>query len=50
MVYFMLIRQAVIQAHRQQLDEMASLCFKEECLINQMSATVSISDDDFSAC
>ncbi|KFR03765.1 Kinesin-like KIF24 [Nipponia nippon] len=32
-------QQAVIQAHRQQLDEMASLCFKEECLINQMSAT-----------
>ncbi|KFZ53823.1 Kinesin-like KIF24 [Podiceps cristatus] len=32
-------RQAVIWAHRQQLDEMASLCFKEECLINQMSAT-----------
>uniref|UniRef100_A0A8C8B9M9 Kinesin family member 24 n=1 Tax=Otus sunia TaxID=257818 RepID=A0A8C8B9M9_9STRI len=29
--------QAVIRAHRQQLDEMASLCFKEECLINQMS-------------
>uniref|UniRef100_A0A8C0ERQ4 Kinesin family member 24 n=1 Tax=Bubo bubo TaxID=30461 RepID=A0A8C0ERQ4_BUBBB len=28
---------AVIRAHRQQLDEMASLCFKEECLINQMS-------------
>ncbi|NXL53118.1 KIF24 protein, partial [Podilymbus podiceps] len=32
-------QQAVIWAHRQQLDEMASLCFKEECLINQMSAT-----------
>ncbi|NWY52293.1 KIF24 protein, partial [Chionis minor] len=32
-------QQAVIQAHQQQLDEMASLCFKEECLINQMSAT-----------
>ncbi|XP_010078029.1 PREDICTED: kinesin-like protein KIF24 [Pterocles gutturalis] len=32
-------QQAVIQAHRQQLDEMASLCVKEECLINQMSAT-----------
>ncbi|KFV45367.1 Kinesin-like KIF24 [Gavia stellata] len=32
-------QQAVIRAHRQQLDEMASLCFKEECLINQMSAT-----------
>ncbi|XP_026721397.1 kinesin-like protein KIF24 [Athene cunicularia] len=31
-------QQAVIWAHRQQLDEMASLCFKEECLINQMSA------------
>ncbi|NXN21849.1 KIF24 protein, partial [Nycticryphes semicollaris] len=31
-------QQAVIRAHRQQLDEMASLCFKEECLINQMSA------------
>uniref|UniRef100_A0A452J416 Kinesin-like protein KIF24 n=1 Tax=Gopherus agassizii TaxID=38772 RepID=A0A452J416_9SAUR len=25
-------------AHREQLDEMASLCFKEETLINQMSA------------
>uniref|UniRef100_A0A8B9FVA0 Kinesin-like protein KIF24 n=1 Tax=Amazona collaria TaxID=241587 RepID=A0A8B9FVA0_9PSIT len=37
LVYFMLIRQAVLRAHRQQLDEMASLCFKEECLINQMS-------------
>ncbi|NXG43015.1 KIF24 protein, partial [Psilopogon haemacephalus] len=32
-------QQAVIRAHRQQLDEMASLCFKEECLIKQMSAT-----------
>ncbi|XP_009696503.1 PREDICTED: kinesin-like protein KIF24, partial [Cariama cristata] len=32
-------QQAVIRAHRQQLDEMATLCFKEECLINQMSAT-----------
>ncbi|NXG78959.1 KIF24 protein, partial [Baryphthengus martii] len=32
-------QQAVMRAHRQQLDEMASLCFKEECLINQMSAT-----------
>ncbi|XP_074992343.1 kinesin-like protein KIF24 [Calonectris borealis] len=31
-------QQAVIRTHRQQLDEMASLCFKEECLINQMSA------------
>ncbi|NXP07211.1 KIF24 protein, partial [Thinocorus orbignyianus] len=31
-------QQAVIRAHRQQLDEMASLCFKEECLINQMPA------------
>ncbi|NXX10639.1 KIF24 protein, partial [Podargus strigoides] len=30
-------QQAVIQAYQQQLDEMASLCFKEECLINQMS-------------
>ncbi|KFQ62054.1 Kinesin-like KIF24 [Pelecanus crispus] len=32
-------QQAVIRAHRQQLEEMASLCFKEECLISQMSAT-----------
>ncbi|NXU76812.1 KIF24 protein, partial [Oreotrochilus melanogaster] len=31
-------QQAVIQAHQQQMDEMASLCFKEECLVNQMSA------------
>ncbi|NXI46521.1 KIF24 protein, partial [Galbula dea] len=31
-------QQAVIRAHQQQLDEMASLCFKEECLINQISA------------
>ncbi|XP_074022787.1 kinesin-like protein KIF24 [Numenius arquata] len=31
-------QQTVIRAHQQQLDEMASLCFKEECLINQMSA------------
>ncbi|NWR55557.1 KIF24 protein, partial [Bucorvus abyssinicus] len=31
-------QKAVIRAHQQQLDEMASLCFKEECLINQMSA------------
>ncbi|NXK64548.1 KIF24 protein, partial [Sylvietta virens] len=31
-------QQMVIRAHRQQLDEMACLCFKEECLINQMSA------------
>ncbi|NWV21014.1 KIF24 protein, partial [Origma solitaria] len=30
-------QQAVVRAHRQQLDEMACLCFKEECLINQMS-------------
>ncbi|NXL93874.1 KIF24 protein, partial [Alectura lathami] len=32
-------QQAMIRAHRQQLDEMASLCFKEECLINQMPGT-----------
>ncbi|NXY18876.1 KIF24 protein, partial [Atrichornis clamosus] len=31
-------KQAVIRAHRQQMDEMACLCFKEECLINQISA------------
>ncbi|NWT09488.1 KIF24 protein, partial [Vireo altiloquus] len=31
-------QQAVIRAHRQQLNEMACLCFKEECLINQISA------------
>ncbi|NXW78500.1 KIF24 protein, partial [Hirundo rustica] len=31
-------QQTVIRAHRQQLDEMACLCFKEECLMNQMSA------------
>ncbi|NXU42245.1 KIF24 protein, partial [Drymodes brunneopygia] len=31
-------QQTVIRIHRQQLDEMACLCFKEECLINQMSA------------
>ncbi|NWV08190.1 KIF24 protein, partial [Ptilonorhynchus violaceus] len=31
-------QQAVIRAHRQQLDEMACLCFKEECLINQIAA------------
>ncbi|NXS29395.1 KIF24 protein, partial [Pomatostomus ruficeps] len=31
-------QQAVIHAYRQQRDEMACLCFKEECLINQMSA------------
>uniref|UniRef100_A0A8C3SSS5 Kinesin-like protein KIF24 n=1 Tax=Chelydra serpentina TaxID=8475 RepID=A0A8C3SSS5_CHESE len=31
-------KQVVIQAHREQLDEMASLYFKEETLINQMSA------------
>ncbi|KFW10995.1 Kinesin-like KIF24, partial [Eurypyga helias] len=31
-------QQAVIRAHRQQLDEMASLCLMEECLIHQMSA------------
>ncbi|NWU39081.1 KIF24 protein, partial [Hylia prasina] len=31
-------QQAVIRAHQQQLDEMACLCFKEECLVNQMSA------------
>ncbi|KAM7165885.1 kinesin-like protein KIF24 isoform 1-T2 [Macrochelys suwanniensis] len=31
-------QQVVIQAHREQLDEMASLYFKEETLINQMSA------------
>ncbi|NXD44290.1 KIF24 protein, partial [Copsychus sechellarum] len=30
-------QQIVIRAHQQQLDEMACLCFKEECLINQMS-------------
>uniref|UniRef100_A0A8C5TKB4 Kinesin-like protein KIF24 n=1 Tax=Malurus cyaneus samueli TaxID=2593467 RepID=A0A8C5TKB4_9PASS len=30
-------QQAVFRAHQQQLDEMACLCFKEECLINQMS-------------
>lgn len=48
-VYYVLIRQTVIRAHRQQLDEMACLCFKEECLINQMSAMVSVSDDGFGA-
>ncbi|KFP89886.1 Kinesin-like KIF24 [Apaloderma vittatum] len=32
-------QQAVIRTLQQQLDEMASLCFREECLINQMSAT-----------
>ncbi|XP_072216162.1 kinesin-like protein KIF24 [Excalfactoria chinensis] len=32
-------QQAMIRAHRQQLEEMASLCFKEEHLINQMSGT-----------
>ncbi|XP_063277540.1 kinesin-like protein KIF24 [Prinia subflava] len=31
-------QQIVIRAHQQQLNEMACLCFKEECLINQMSA------------
>ncbi|XP_010183304.1 PREDICTED: kinesin-like protein KIF24 [Mesitornis unicolor] len=31
-------QQTVIRVHQQQLDEMASLCLKEECLINQMSA------------
>ncbi|NWU93872.1 KIF24 protein, partial [Upupa epops] len=31
-------QQTVIKAHQQQLDEMASLFFKEECLINQMAA------------
>ncbi|NWZ81779.1 KIF24 protein, partial [Poecile atricapillus] len=31
-------QQTVVRAHQQQLDEMACLCFKEECLINQMSA------------
>ncbi|NWU87780.1 KIF24 protein, partial [Onychorhynchus coronatus] len=31
-------QQAVIRAHQEQLDEMACLCSKEECLINQMSA------------
>ncbi|NWT99963.1 KIF24 protein, partial [Urocynchramus pylzowi] len=31
-------QKTLIRAHRQQLDEMAHLCFKEECLINQMSA------------
>uniref|UniRef100_A0A803XKG5 Kinesin family member 24 n=1 Tax=Meleagris gallopavo TaxID=9103 RepID=A0A803XKG5_MELGA len=42
-------QQAMIQAHRQQLDEMASLCFKEEHLINQMSGMVSVLDEDFTA-
>ncbi|NXU18424.1 KIF24 protein, partial [Pardalotus punctatus] len=28
---------AIIHAHEQQLDEMACLCFREKCLINQMS-------------
>ncbi|XP_065596170.1 kinesin-like protein KIF24 [Cyrtonyx montezumae] len=32
-------QQAMIRAHRQQQDEMESLCFKEELLINQMSGT-----------
>ncbi|XP_068033249.1 kinesin-like protein KIF24 [Anomalospiza imberbis] len=31
-------QKTVIRAYRQQLDEMAHLCFKAECLINQMSA------------
>ncbi|NWT04310.1 KIF24 protein, partial [Mionectes macconnelli] len=31
-------QQAVIRAHEEQLDEMACLCFKEQCLINEMSA------------
>lgn len=39
----------MIRAHQQQLDEMASLCFKEEHLINQMSGMVSALDEDFTA-
>ncbi|NWI59369.1 KIF24 protein, partial [Calyptomena viridis] len=31
-------QQVVIRAHQQQLNEMACLCFKEECLMNQISA------------
>ncbi|NXM71185.1 KIF24 protein, partial [Serilophus lunatus] len=31
-------QQAVIRAHQHQLREMACLCFKEKCLINQISA------------
>ncbi|NXT14829.1 KIF24 protein, partial [Prunella fulvescens] len=31
-------QKTVLRAHQQQLDELAHLCFKEECLINQMSA------------
>ncbi|XP_059729097.1 kinesin-like protein KIF24 [Haemorhous mexicanus] len=31
-------QKTLIRAHQQQLDELAHLCFKEECLINQMSA------------
>ncbi|NWI88132.1 KIF24 protein, partial [Pitta sordida] len=31
-------QQSVFRAHQQQLDEMSYLCFKEEWLINQMSA------------
>ena len=34
-------RQVVIQAHREQLDEMAELGFKEETLMSQLAATVS---------
>jgi len=48
-MYSLLIRQAMIRAHQQQLDEMASLCFKEEHLINQMSGMVSALDEDFTA-
>lgn len=34
-------RQVVIQAHQEQLDEMAKLGFKEETLMNQLAPNVS---------
>lgn len=49
-VCFLLNRRTLIRAHQQQLDELAHLCFKEECLINQMSAMVSVSNDGFGDC
>jgi len=37
----LLPRQVVIQAHQEQLDEMAELGFKEETLMSQLAPTVS---------
>lgn len=43
-------RQVVIQAHQDQLDEMAELGFKEETLMSQLAPNVSAPDWTLRGC